>query len=75
MSLSDPCATAFTSVSKHLRGPQGWAALSLTALLVACGQSAPPAAGPGGPGGMPPPAEVGVVTVTMGDVGLLTELP
>lgn len=48
--------------------------LTLTILLAACGQSAPPA-GTGGPGGMPPPAEVGVVTVKVGDVGLVTELP
>lgn len=48
--------------------------LGLTLLLAACGQSAP-AGGPAGPGGAPPPAEVGVVTVTPGDVGLITELP
>lgn len=54
-----------------------WAptALGLTLLLVACGQGNAPAAGPGGPGGMPPPAEVGVVTVKLTDVGLVTELP
>ena len=50
-------------------------ALSLTLLLAACGQGNAPAAGPGGPGGAPPPAEVGVVTVKTGDVGLVTELP
>jgi len=50
-------------------------ALGLTLLLVACGQGNAPAAGPGGPGGAPPPAEVGVVTVQPGDVGLVTELP
>jgi len=51
--------------------------MGLLVLLTACGQSTPPAgnAGPGGPGGMPPPAEVGVVTVSPGDVGLVTELP
>lgn len=50
-------------------------AFALALALSACGQSAPPA-GPGGPGGMPPPpAEVGVVTVTPSDVGLVTELP
>jgi len=48
--------------------------LCIALLLAACGQSAPPA-GPGGAGGMPPPAEVGVVTVSPGDVGLVTELP
>ncbi len=43
------------------------------ALLAGCGQSAaPPAAGAGA---APPPVEVGVVTVTQGSVGLMTELP
>ncbi len=45
------------------------------ATLAACGQGDKPAAGGGAPaGGMPLP-EVGVVTVTPGDVGLQTELP
>jgi membrane fusion protein, multidrug efflux system len=39
-----------------------------------CGQSEPPAAG-GPPGGARPPAEVGVVTVQPGNVGLVQELP
>lgn len=46
--------------------------------LTACGQGNPPAAGTGGSGsagGMPPPAQVGVVTVMPGAVGLVTELP
>jgi membrane fusion protein (multidrug efflux system) len=49
-------------------------AVLLTALLTACGQggsaqsSSPAASGP-------PPAEVGVVTVTLGEVGLFNELP
>jgi membrane fusion protein (multidrug efflux system) len=54
---------------KHLWSPT---ALGLTLLLAACGQGNAPAAGPGG---MPPPAEVGVVTVKLTDVGLVTELP
>lgn len=56
---------------------QLWAstALGLTLLLAACGQGNAPAASPGGPGGTPPPAEVGVVTVKLTDVGLVTELP
>ena len=41
-------------------------------LLSACGKGAVPAAVPGG---APPPAQVGVVTVSQGDVGLITELP
>jgi membrane fusion protein, multidrug efflux system len=47
--------------------------LAFSAALAGCGKgtdSAAPAAG----GGMPP-AEVGVVTVALGDVGLVTELP
>ncbi len=43
------------------------------ALLSACGQK--PAEGPGPGGGAPPPAEVGVVTVSPKAVGLATELP
>ncbi len=60
------------SSHKHFLAPT---ALGLILLLAACGQSSAPAAGPGGPGGAPPPAEVGVVTVKTGDVGLVTELP
>jgi len=49
----------------------------VAALLVACGRGgdAPPAAAGGAPGGGMPPPEVGVVTVTPTDVGLVTELP
>lgn len=50
-------------------------AISLSLLLAACGQGNAPSAGAGGPGAMPPPAEVGVVTVKSSDVGLITELP
>ncbi|CAN5505444.1 efflux RND transporter periplasmic adaptor subunit [soil metagenome] len=46
------------------------AALSL--LLAGCGKGDAPAAGAGA---APPPPQVGVVTVTPGDVGLVTELP
>ena len=42
-------------------------------LLCACSKTAAPSAG--GSGGAPPPAQVGVVTVAQGDVGLVTELP
>jgi membrane fusion protein (multidrug efflux system) len=58
------------------RVPQVLAPLVLSLLLAACGQgSGSPAAGAGaGPGAAPPP-EVGVVTASMGDVGLVTELP
>ena len=42
-------------------------------LLAACGKQPEP--GAGGPGGVRPPAEVGVVTVATQSVGLATELP
>jgi membrane fusion protein (multidrug efflux system) len=48
--------------------------LAAAALLAACGQKS----GEGGAhagGGAPPPAEVGVVTVKLGEVDLVTELP
>jgi membrane fusion protein (multidrug efflux system) len=54
------------------RVPQVLASLFLLLVLAGCGQGAgTPAAG----GAAPPPPEVGVVTVTMSDIGLVTELP
>lgn len=47
-------------------------AIALAALVAACGKPGAQAPAPGG--GMPPP-EVGVVTVALGDVGLVNELP
>ena len=44
-------------------------ATAFALFLAGCGKGA------GAPGGAPPPAEVGVVTVAQGDVGLVTELP
>ncbi|MDO9358129.1 MAG: efflux RND transporter periplasmic adaptor subunit [Polaromonas sp.] len=55
------------------RGPVWVVAAVLTVLLAACGKGSE-GKGPGA-GGAPPPAEVGVVTVSQGDVGLVTELP
>ena len=67
-----PTASSMTTV--RLR--QALVLLPLVAALAACGQSdAPAAAGGGAPGGGMPAPEVGVVTVTPGDVGLQTELP
>jgi membrane fusion protein, multidrug efflux system len=60
----------FALPAKFARREQAFAAAALAALLLAgCGggDAKAPAA--------PPPAEVGVVTVTQGDVGLVTELP
>src|SRR6476469_9031889 len=49
---------------------------TLVLLLAACGKQGDGAAAAGGaPGGGMPPPEVGVVTVALGDVGLVTELP
>lgn len=45
----------------------------LAAFLAGCGEQKAPAAG--GPGGGMPPAEVGVVTVTPGQLALTSELP
>ncbi|WP_439607496.1 efflux RND transporter periplasmic adaptor subunit [Hydrogenophaga sp.] len=53
---------------------RGLSVLALAVVLTACGKSTPPAAG-GAPGGGMPAPEVGVITVTPGDVGLVTELP
>ena len=47
--------------------------LVLTLLLAGCGKDDAPAAG--APAGPPPTPQVGVVTATPGDVGLVTELP
>ena len=64
-----------SSAQRHSLPPVWrFSAAAAVLLLVACGQSTPPA-GPGAPGGGMPPAEVGVVTVAPGDVGLVTELP
>jgi len=56
----------------HLRGLLVLSAIGLACALTGCG---PNTAAPGGPPGGMPPAEVGVVTVTPGDVGLISELP
>ena len=66
--------TAKTALPPLGKTASGAMALGLGWLLAACGQSAPPA-GAGGPGAAMPPTEVGVVSVTFGDVGLITELP
>ena len=77
--MSVPCQRGSVSTPhspqspSHLHKLVALSAIGLAVLLVGCGQNsaAPAAAG----GGMPPPAEVGVVTVALGDVGLVTELP
>jgi membrane fusion protein (multidrug efflux system) len=57
-------------LSKFVRHQPLVAVATLSLLLVGCGK------GGNVPGGaVPPPAQVGVVTVTQGDVGLVTELP
>lgn len=60
------------ALARHRAYP--WALSSIFALaLVACGGGDPSAAA--GAGGKMPPVQVGVVTATAGDVGIVTELP
>ena len=66
--------------STRLLRPTPLLVIAVAALVAACGaktDNAPAAAGGKGPGagGGPPPAEVGVVTVQLHPVGLVTELP
>jgi len=51
------------------------AALLLAALLAGCGQGGSSNAQTAPCGGAPPPPEVGVITVTLREVGLIDELP
>jgi membrane fusion protein, multidrug efflux system len=51
------------------------AALAFVFMLASCGKESAPAAGGGNPAAGMPPAEVGVVAVKPGAVGLVTELP
>jgi membrane fusion protein, multidrug efflux system len=65
----------------RLRHAARLATLVFPLVLLGCGQKAENAPGPGaggkgpGAGGGPPPAEVGVITVQLRPVGLVTELP
>ena len=65
-------AAAAVVPAKRLRWRLALGSVSVALLLSACGKGDKPPAAPGG--GMPAP-QVGVVTVQLGDVGLLTELP
>jgi membrane fusion protein (multidrug efflux system) len=71
-SLIQPFLSAEPPQKKSRRQQVLMAAL-LTVFIAGCGKGAN-GNGPGA-GGTPPPAEVGVVTVSQGDVGLVTELP
>lgn len=71
-------SASFASTTARLLAPKTSSLallLFIAATLAACGKT-PSASAPGAaPGGAPPPAEVGVVTVATADVGLVTELP
>ena len=69
-------STARASVARAARRAALTSSLVLCAgaLLAACGGKSD-APGGKGPGGAPPPAEVGVVTVAPRPIGLVTELP
>ncbi len=64
---------AVSSSSPPLFSLRALAALLLSALFAACGQSG--SGNAAAPAAAPPPPEVGVVTVTLGEVGLFDELP
>lgn len=74
--MSLPCTRLSNTAPLPLRSPLtgrlALSSLSLAAMLAGCG---PSTTAPAGPSGGMPPAEVGVVTVTPGDVGLVSELP
>ena len=69
----DPSVIPLFHTSRSHRTVSLIAAGALATLLAACGKADDKAAGGGAPQ-MPAP-EVGVVTATVGDVGLITELP
>ncbi len=78
MSFSSPFLSDFpvtrpahTTRARRSARPVWLGGLLTAALLAGCGQSNKDAAA----GAPPPLAEVGVVTVALGDIGLLTELP
>ena len=61
-----------TTARQNGRQPLALSAMALACLLAGCGQKEAALAGPQG---AMPPAEVGVVTVVLADVGLIAELP
>ena len=69
----NPSNVAFALSSRRPTCHPLLSVFSCLVLLAACGKASD-GKGPGA-GGAPLPAEVGVVTVTLGDVGLVTELP
>ena len=70
-----PAPTLLSTAQPAKKIPFNAYSVLLMLMLASCGKG--PAAGPpgAGPGGKAPPAEVGVVTVALADVGLVTELP
>jgi len=74
--MPTPCVSASFLPARFTRCQPLVLAAVLSMFLAGCGKSdAPAGAGVPGAGAAPPPPQVGVVTVTPGDVGLVTELP
>jgi membrane fusion protein (multidrug efflux system) len=72
ISMSPLRQTLGFAPAKHPLGRLALLSIPVAVALVACGAKD---GAPGAGGGGMPPAEVGVVIVTPGDVGLMTELP
>lgn len=70
--MPTPCVADSLLPARFGRHQSLAVAAVLALFLAGCGKGSAPAAAPGA---APPPPQVGVVTVTPGDVGLVTELP
>ena len=73
-----PLKTSFLPSDRNVarvRSAQICATVLVAVLIAGCGKGAGGVGGGAASAGAPPPAEVGVLTVSLGDVGLVTELP